>query len=286
MSPTWFDVPPPFCDHGHAKVVVIPAPYEGTVSYGKGTSQGPQAIFEASPFIELYDPILDAEPYRIGIHGLPALTMPEDPWRAALAAKATATEALETARHPVMVGGEHSLSIGPIGSCHERYPNLTVLQLDAHADLRDEYEGTRFSHACVMRRVADLGARLVQAGIRPLSREEKDWLDGQGRTVMSSRHILRHPDWTREIIDSLSDHVYLTLDLDVLDPSVMPATGTPEPGGIFYHDLIDLTLALRDSGKSVVAMDMVELAPIPGLHHPQFLAASLLYIMIGAFFGE
>ncbi|MFO8057561.1 MAG: arginase family protein, partial [bacterium] len=154
---------------------------------------------------------------------------------------------------------------------------------DAHADLRDEYTGTKFSHACVMRRVYDLGAGFVQAGVRSMSPEEKEWLSAHDREVISARRIRSDGDWTAAVVGSLSSHVYITFDVDVLDPSEMPATGTPEPGGLSYHQVIDLVIALKDSGKEVVGLDLMELAPIPGLHHADFLAASLVYTMIGAF---
>lgn len=278
----WFGIEPPFSEYGHARAVIIPAPYEGTVSYGKGAANGPAAIQAASAYIELYDSILEREVCRAGIHGLDPPAMPDDPSKAALAVGAAVKKELENSRFPVVVGGEHSLTSGAVRSALEAYPDLTVLQLDAHADLRDEYLGTKFSHACVMRRVADLGVPLVQAGVRSMSTEERQWLNEEGRGVISSRYILGNPDWINTIISSLSGHVYLTLDLDVLDPSEMPATGCPEPGGISYQHIIDLALALLDSGKQVVAMDMMELAPIPGMHAPDMLAASLLYTLIGA----
>ena len=283
--PNWFGIEPPFCDYGRAKVVIIPAPFEGTVSWGKGASKAPAAIQQVSPYIELYDAILGREVYKIGIHGRPALVMPEDPWKAILAVKAAAVAELETARHPVVVGGEHSLTLGSVQACLNCYPDLTVLQLDAHADLRNEYEGTPFSHACVMRRIAESGAAAVQVGVRAMSQEEKDWLDQQGKSVISAREVLRSPDWVNRALAGLSDHVYFSLDLDVLDPSEMPATGCPEPGGLSYHHVLDLALALAASGKHVVALDLMELAPLPGLTHPQYLAASLLYTLIGAFFS-
>jgi agmatinase len=280
----WFDIPSPFCDYGHARVIIIPAPYEGTVSWGKGTSLAPAAIREASPYIEHYNLILGSEPYRIGIHGVEPLILPADPWQAALTVKTAAMRELETARHPVMVGGEHSLTLGAVAAGLEGFPTLSVLQLDAHADLRDEYEGSKFSHACVMRRVAELGAPVTPVGVRAMSREERDWLDGQGREVISAREIRQDPGWTGRAIAALSDYVYVSLDVDVLDPGQMPATGCPEPGGLSYDQIVDLTLALAASGKQVIGLDLMELAPIPGLVHPTYLAASLLYTMIGAFF--
>ncbi len=286
MQNQWFGIDPPFCDYGKSKAVIIPAPYEGTVSYGTGASLGPEAIRAASEYVESWSTVLESEPFRIGIHGRKPLSMPEDPWQAALKVKAAVGEEMETGRRPVTVGGEHSLTVGPVSAALERYPQLSVLQLDAHADLRDEYTGTRFSHACVMRRIAELGAGFVQAGVRSMSAREKQWLADNNREVITVRQIREDPAWIEAALQGLSSQVYLTFDVDVLDPSQMPGTGAPEPGGIFYDQAIDLVLALRDSGKEIIGLDMMEFAPVPGLHHADFLAASLLYTMIGAFWGS
>lgn len=286
MPGSWFGIPAPWSEQGHAKVVIIPAPYEGTVSWGKGTSRGPAAIQAVSPYIELYDSLLCREVYQVGIHGRQPLSLAEDPWSAILQLRAAVTEEVETAREPVVVGGEHSLTLAGVMACREAFPDLSVLQLDAHADLREEYEGSRFSHACVMRRIADLGLGFVQVGVRAMSREERDWLSETGREPLSAREVRKNPDWIRRALAGLSDHIYFSLDVDVLDPSEMPATGCPEPGGLSYHHLVDLALALRESKKRVVGLDLMELAPLPGIVHPQYLAASLLYTLIGAFFAE
>jgi len=284
LTAAWFGIEPPYSTYGRAKVVIVEAPGEATVSFGKGASKGPQAIREVSHQIELYNPILEAEPYRTGIHGLPPLELPPDPERAVMAVKSAAVHEIETNRRTVLVGGEHSLTAGAVAAYREAYPSLTVLQLDAHADLREEYEGSRFSHACVMRRVADLGVGFVQAGVRSLSGEERDWLADNGREVISSRYVLSRSDWIDRVISGLSECVYLTLDVDVLDPSEMPATGAPEPGGVSYQHIIDLVLALKGSGKQVVGFDLMEFTPVSGLHFPQFTCALLIYTMIGAFF--
>jgi len=285
MNKTWFDLSPPFCERRTARVIVIPAPYEGTVSYGKGAGRGPEAIFQASPQLELYDSLLMSEPFRVGIHGLPPLALRDPPEAAQAEVERAVARELAEDKRPVLVGGEHSLTAAAVKACRSFYPELSVLQLDAHADLRDEFGGTKFSHACVMRRVAELGVDFVQAGVRSLSSEERDWLQGEGRAVISAREILHDPGWIERVLAGLSEAIYLTLDVDVLDPSEMPATGAPEPGGLSYHHLIDLTLAIRKSGKRVAALDLMELAPVAGLHHPDFLCARLLYTMIGAFWA-
>ena len=281
--PNYFDIPAPFHLAEKARVVIIPAPYEGTVSWGRGTANGPQALLDVSSYIETYDSVLDAEPYRQGIYVRPALKLPPEPEAAIAAVEEAVAEVLAAGKKPAMIGGEHSISLGAVRACRKAHPDLSVLQLDAHADLRDEYEGSRFSHACVMRRVADLGVPFSQAGIRAMSAEERDWLKGQGRKVVSAHEVVRDPGWIGRALAPLSGKIYFTLDIDVLDPAEMPATGTPEPGGISYHHLLDLILALRDSGREIVGLDLVELAPIPGLTHPQYLAAQLLYSMTALF---
>lgn len=280
----WFDIPSPYDRLERARVVVIPAPYEGTVSWGKGAGQGPAAILAASPYLERYESVLRREPYRVGIHVRAPLKLPADPAGAIAAVETAVAETLASGRRPVVLGGEHTVTLGAVRACRDRYPDLSVLQLDAHADLREEYEGTPFSHACVMRRVAELPVPFVQAGLRAFSEEERDWLAARGQVPIHAREIVRSSAWIERCLAPLSGHVYLTVDVDVLDPSEMPATGTPEPGGIGYHHLLDLVLGLAASGKEVVGFDLVELAPLPGLHHPQYLAASLVYVMIGAFF--
>jgi N1-aminopropylagmatine ureohydrolase len=279
----WFDIPSPYHQYEKAKAIIIPAPFEGTVSWKTGTVNGPDAVHEASPNIELYDPDLDSEPYLCGIHGLAPLDIPEKAEDAVNKVFETVSLELKNDKTPVIVGGEHSLTSGSVRACLEKYPDLSVLQLDAHADLRDKYEGNKYSHACVMRRIADLGIDFVQAGIRSMSKEENDWLVHYNKKIISSRFILENPDWTKTVLAGLSDNIYLTFDVDVLDPAYMPSTGTPEPGGISYYHAVDLMLDILNSGKKVVGMDMMELAPVKCLHNANFLAAKLLYLMIGAF---
>lgn len=279
--PNYFDIPAPFHLEEKARVVIIPAPYEGTVSWGHGTADGPRALLEVSSYIETYDSVLDAEPFRQGIHVRSPLDLPADPEAAISGVETAVAEVLVADKKPVMIGGEHSITLGAVRACLKKHPDLSVLQLDAHADLRDEYEGSRFSHACVMRRIAELGVPFSQAGIRAMSAEERDWLKRQGRKVVSARMAHREQDWIARALAPLKKKVYLTLDIDALDPSEMPATGTPEPGGLSYHQVLDLILGLR--GYEIVGMDLVELAPLPGLTHPQYLAAQLLYTMMGLF---
>jgi agmatinase len=272
--------------YDRAQVIVIPAPYEGTVTYGKGTKHGPSAILSASYQVELYDMYLDRDVYKVGIHMIPRLRLPEEPGLAISAVKNSTRKVLAAKKFPVLIGGEHSLSRGAIQACMEKFQGLSVLQLDAHADLRDTYEGTPDSHACVMRRVADMGIPFVPVGIRSMSREEANWIRRNKQKVFTPETIKGKRAWIKDALALLTDRVYLTLDLDVLDPAEMPAVGTPEPGGLTYMELIHICRALGRSRKKVVGFDLMELAPIPGIHAPEFLAARLLYHLIGLFCTE
>lgn len=265
---------------GDAPVVLLPVPYEATVSYMPGTRLGPGALLAASRYVETYDHVLDAEPYRVGIHTLPELLLPGAGPETALAELRAAFDALLAAgKFVIMVGGEHSLS-GPAILAHadHRSGGLSVLQLDAHADLRREYEGTPFSHACVMHRVLDR-VTLVQAGIRSLTADERALMRERGVTTVFG-HELGAPDWIDRVVGALGDEVYVTLDVDYFDPAVMPSTGTPEPGGgAWYPTLALLERVFRE--RRVVGCDVVELAPIPGIVAPDVLAAEVVYKFVG-----
>jgi agmatinase len=282
----YFGLPDEFSNKDHSKVVIVPVPYEATVSYGKGTSKAPAAVLEASQQVELFDDELWIEPHKIGIYTHEAVLM--DP--VVGAESPTAFQALhdvispiiETGKFPISIGGEHSLSLGAIKACAKRYPDLSILQIDAHGDLRKSYDGNPYSHASVAYHVYKALPQplITQVGIRNISQEEANWLeeDKPNINIFWARNQER---WNfHEIIHTLSDNVYLTIDVDGLDSSVMPSTGTPEPGGMSWYQLIDLikVLCIR---KNVVGADIVELAPIPNLHAPDFLVAKLLYKLIG-----
>ncbi len=278
-----FDLEPEWADYNRARVVVIPAPYEGTVTYGRGAARGPRALFEASQQVELYDIYLKREVYKVGIHMVAPLRLPGSVGRAVTAVKNAVSRVLEADRFPVLVGGEHSLTHGSVAACRDKFKSLSVLQLDAHADLRDTYEGTKYSHACVMRRVSDMGIGFVPVGIRSMSGEEADWIRKKRQKVFFAEAIRGGKAWMREAVSMLGRNVYLTLDVDVFDPAVLPGTGTPEPGGLSYTEVVSLCRALARSGRKLVGLDIMELAPIPGEHVSEFLAARLLYHLIGLF---
>lgn len=265
---------------GPSSVVVLPVPYEATVSYMSGTRFGPRGILHASRFIELYDHELDSEPYDIGVHTLPELMLPAAGGQIAMKQLRSVFDALgDSGKFVVMIGGEHSISSVPILAHAERSSErLSVLQLDAHADLRDEYEGTPYSHACVMRRVLD-SVDVVPVGIRSVTTEEMEVIRSRGIPVVYA-HELGAPDWIDRVVESLGERVYVTVDVDYFDPSLMPATGTPEPGGGSWYPTLQL-LEEVFRRRTVVGCDVVELAPIPGLVAPDFTAAKLVYKLIG-----
>jgi agmatinase len=270
----------PFCDPATARVTIIPAPLEYSVCYMKGTEHGPQAILDASSQMELYDEELNWCPIEVGVHTRPALAYRGMDHAAALQATGDAArEVLQRGQLPFILGGEHSLSAPPIAAAREFYPDLTVVHIDAHGDLRDEYEGTKLSHASIERRVVDMGIPLTEIGIRSFSPEEAEFMQTRPNVAIVWGYQLERGDatmpWQR-----LSEHTYLTIDLDAIDPAEMPAVGTPEPGGLHWYQLLDM---LREifSRTSVVGMDVVELCPMAGQTRANFLAAKLVYKMIG-----
>lgn len=276
-----------------SKAVIIPAPYEHTTSYGKGTALGPKAILEASCFLELYDEELDREIYRLpnGIATLPPLQF---------SAKCRDADAVELIHNSVSgmidrgkkvacIGGEHTIAIGAALAHAQSYHDLSILQLDAHSDLRDEYEGNRYSHASAMARIYERHEHIVQVGIRSQSREEADFIKQKkinafyAFDLKSRRYGSDQYAWHNAVINALKQNVYLTFDCDFFDPSLIPALGTPEPGGFGWDETIAFLrkLALH---RNVVGFDVNELSPVPHLIHPQFTIAKLIYKLIGYMF--
>ena len=267
-----------------SKALIISVPYESTTSWGGGTQGGPAAIISASRYIELWDQELGTDPSMVGIHTLPALELTRGGAEPAMEELEEAYGKILDASQglfPVMLGGEHSISAPAIRAVAARLNSRpTVLQLDAHADLRDRFEGTPASHASAMRRVLNV-ADLVGVGIRGISREEVDVAEAEpGVTLIYADEMWEDDAWMDRAMEALGDPVYITFDVDFLDPSFMPSTGTPEPGGgDWYRTLRFLKRVFRE--KRVVACDVVELAPIPGMQAPDFLAAKLVYKLIG-----
>jgi agmatinase len=284
-SINYFGLPEEFSNKENSKAVIIPCPYEQTTSYGKGTAKGPNAVLLASQKVELFDEELWTEPHKIGIYTHPQVQMDMQKEVSDTSFQAlydAVSPLVETDKFPITIGGEHSLSLGAVRACAKRFPKLSILQVDAHADLRQSYDGNPYSHASVAYHMykALPNPVLTQVGIRNISQEEVAWMEAEQPNI--NIYWARNQErWNfHEIVSTLSDDVYLTIDVDGLDSSIMPSTGTPEPGGMSWYHLIDLikVLCIR---KNVVGADIVELSPIKNLHAPDFLAAKLLYKLIG-----
>ncbi len=274
-------------DFDKAAVAVLPAPYDGTTSYRAGARDGPRAIIEASRYLELYEPDLGLEPSQWGIATLPALEPDVSSPEANIARVQQAVGNLADAgKLPVILGGEHSLTLGAVRALAQRHPGLSVLQLDAHADMRDSYQGSAYSHACVMRRVREElsagGGAVVQAGIRSISREEMEHIqDAGGAGVhLYAPGQYNDPAAIDELLAGLGENLYVTVDLDALDPSIMPAVGTPEPGGLSWQETLSILRTAAQRSR-IIGCDVMELAPNEGPAHASFTAARLTYKLIG-----
>lgn len=262
----------------HARAVVLPVPYDFTTSYQGGTRLGPAAILAASRNMELWDEEVGAV-YRAGIHTLPELEPTAVGPEAMVERVEHATEwILSGGRLPAILGGEHSITTGAVRAALRRYPSLSVLQIDAHADMRDTYLDSPFSHACVMRRIREM-VPAASVGIRSLSEDEAEYLKANPVPMWSTRGYRALPD-RAQVLDALTDDVFVTFDVDGLDPSVMPATGTPEPGGLDWYEAVDLLREVAER-KRIVGFDVVELAPMQGQAASDFLCARLVYRLIG-----
>lgn len=264
-----------------ARIAVIPAPFDQTTSYLPGTRFGPRAILEASRQVELYDEELDTEPHRIGIATLSEIEVSPADLEADLRRLESAVAGVAAkGMIPLTLGGEHSLTIAPVAALRERFPGLSVLQLDAHLDLRDSYQGTKLSHASVMRRIRELGVPTVPVGIRSVSREEADYVHAEGLSIHLAREIREKGLPVEAIVGELQNPVYVTIDLDAFDPAYCPGVGTPEPGGLTWDEGLRLLRAVCER-RQIVGCDVVELCPIPGQPASDFFAAKLANKLIG-----
>lgn len=267
------DIPAEFCSEETSKIVILPIPYDGTSTWVKGSDKGPEALLEASANMELYDIETESEVYLKGIYTAPAIAEDNSPEAMVEASQKAAKKYIDAGKFLVSIGGEHSVSIGPIQAHAHKYKNLSVLQIDAHADLRDSYEGSKNNHACVMARAQDL-CPIVQVGIRSMDVGENDRLDP--KRVFWAHKITNNDDWMDSAIDLLTDDVYLTIDLDGFDPSIMPSTGTPEPGGLLWYQSLKFIKKVVER-KNLVGFDVVELCPNPEEKSSDFLATKLVY---------
>jgi agmatinase len=277
---TFAGIAAPYSHFEQAKTVILPVPYDSTSEWQSGSRHGPQAIIDASQYLELYDLELDREIYKIGICTLPEveplLSSPED----MIDRVYQVTRSLvQKEKFVVLFGGEHSLSLGTVRAFKEAFPKLSVLQLDAHADLRDEYLGTKYGQACIMRRIFEL-CPISQVGVRSLSREEKQFLTRNKLTPFYMSDLASNTTAVDRIVDSLGEDVYVTIDVDVLDPSIMPAVGTPEPDGMPWRQVLDIieSVALH---RHVVGFDLMEFCPAQGPGACAFSLAKLAYKLIG-----
>lgn len=269
-----------------SKAVILKAPYERTTTYIQGTKSGPAAIIDASKYLERFDEELNQETFRIGIHTSGIAGMEDLPSEEMVEKVAGAVgEILKANKFPVLLGGEHSISVGAVKAFKENFPSLSVLHLDAHYDMRDELKGSKLNHGCAARRISEI-CPVVQIGTRSLSKEEKDFLNLQPADKIKSisvYDILEMPLWKDTVSNGLTDTVYISIDLDVFDPSIVPAVGTPEPGGIGWYETLDLLKGITKD-KKIVGFDVVELCPIKGQIASDFLAAKLIYRLLGYIF--
>jgi agmatinase len=275
-----------FSSFDTSRIIIWPVSYEGTVSYGGGTGKGAAAIIDASRNMELYDDETDAEVYKLGIHTVDESPSIDPPERMMNLLYDRANQLVGSGKFIAMIGGEHSVSAPVIRAHVERYPNLSILQIDAHADLRDTYDGTPYSHASIMARVVkDLKIPAVQVGIRSISAEEARALDDLPTRIFWARDIVGRDDWWNDAVEGLTENVYLTIDIDGLDPSLVSATGTPEPGGLGWYDAIGLIRTLARN-RNVVGMDLTEYSYVEGQSASAFLCAKLIYKTLGFIFEK
>lgn len=276
------DLPEEYSALENAGVVVIPVPFDRTSTWLKGADKGPAAIIEASAHMELYDIETDSEVYKKGIftaEPVDGQQLPED--MVEIVAEQV-RQYLQDNKFVVVLGGEHSVSLGSAKAHVTNNADITVLQLDAHSDLRDEYEGSKYNHACAMARISEL-CPIVQVGIRSMDSSEKEALDTN--RVIFARDIFTNKNWIEKVLSKLSQNVYVTIDLDVFDPSIMPSTGTPEPGGLLWYDVLGLMRTVFEN-RNVVGFDVVELCPDERNKAPDFLAAKLIYKLLSYKLGS
>jgi len=273
---TFAGVEDSYSNYETAAVLLQSIPYDGTSTWGKGADAGFGPFLDALENMELYDIETDSEAYRQGVHILPAIEENRSPEAMFKAVYEKSRELLSTGKYLTCFGGEHSVSIGVIKAHYEKFKNLTVLQLDAHADLRESYGGTPYNHACALHD-ASRNTNLIQVGIRSADSSEMQYLNRQ--QCYFAEDIYGDESWMDRSIGQMTDEVYLTIDLDAFDPSIMPATGTPEPGGLLWNPTIRYLRKVFEA-KTVVGFDITEFAPIKEQHAPQFLVAKLYYKLL------
>ena len=276
---------PTTTDFHNARVVILPVPLDRTTSYVAGTRNGPHEILVASSHMELWDEETGTDVHRIGIFTLPDMDFPFATLEEVIQKiRRVASELVARNKFPFVLGGEHSITAPVVAALAAKHPGLSVLQIDAHADLRDSFMGTPHNHACAMRRVLEY-ARATQVGIRSLSSEEAAAAPTLPTEIFYDFNMRQDEQWIERVVDSLGETVYITIDCDGLDPAIMPAVGTPEPGGLAWYELLALLRRVIES-RRVVGCDLVELCPIPGNIAPNFLCAKLIYKILSYRFGR
>lgn len=269
------DFSPEYTDYATAAVAILPVPYDGTSTWIKGADKGPEALLDASFNLEFYDIETDTEVFRRGIATLEPVTEDASPEAMAAAVEQRMDRVIADGKFPVLIGGEHSVSIGAFRSMGKRYGDeLSIVQFDAHSDMRDSYEGSTHNHACVMARALEVTRSVTQVGIRSSDRSELRNINPE--RIFHAHVIKGKSGWEREVARQLKPYVYITIDLDVLDPAFLPSTGTPEPDGLAYRDVLNAVKAIAE-GHTVVGLDVVELCPNPMAKASDFLAAKLIY---------
>lgn len=271
-----------YCNYDDASIVIVPVPFEKSTSWIKGTCKGPEAIIDASRFMELYDIDTDSEVYKNGIHTSESIRAINENNLIDVLSKRI-NKYLDDRKFPVILGGEHTVTIGTVKAIIERQEELSVLILDAHSDFRDEFEDNIYSHACVSKRISEMGVNPVQVGIRSIDKSELKHINLEN--IFFAKDIyFNNEGWVNDVIRKLKDNIYISIDLDVFDPSVIPSVGTPEPGGLIWYDVIKLLKEVIKY-KNVIALDIVELCP-NNFKYSDFTAAKLIYTILSHIFNE
>lgn len=263
------------------KVHILPIPYEKTTSFGKGTENGPKAILEASSQVELFDEEFESEPYKCGIFTEEPVDLEGKGGQKAIELiEKRAEKIFSKNKFLLALGGEHSITAGLVRAAHKKYPDLHVVHFDAHADMRPEYEGSKWSHASVMHRIYEMGIPYTSIGIRALSKEEFELIEPHRKNYFFAYELAKNPNWIKEALETVKGPVFLSFDIDAFDSSVIPDTGTPEPGGLSWYQVMDFFKELMKE-KKVVGADIVELLPGKPSRSSDFTAAKLAYKIIG-----
>lgn len=279
---TYAGIPDQFSKLDQSKIVLIPVPYDGTSTWQKGADKGPDAFLDASANMELYDIETESEVYQQGVFLADAITENSSPEAMVEAVHQATKKYIKKNKFVTIFGGEHSISIGTIRAFNEMFEDLTVLHIDAHADLRESYEGSKCNHACAVFEASQT-TNLIQVGIRSMDAIEKTVMDEE--KTYFAHEMAQDDSWMDSAIDQMTDNVFITFDLDALDPSIMPSTGTPEPGGLLYYETLEFLKQVFEE-KNVVGFDIVELCPNENERSSDFLAAKLYYKMLSYKFQD